>query len=132
MTVLLSTIATLSLLGILSAVILYFVAQKFKVEEDPRIDEVEKMLPCANCGGCGFAGCRNMTDIYFLGNSIYLEEKAFEPAAGTITINSDAALSIVSGGLMQVWNGGTLNIEAGANIAGFMKVAHAMMAQGIV
>ena len=62
MTVLLSTILTLSLLGILSAVILYFVAQKFKVEEDPRIDEVEKMLPGANCGGCGFAGCRGMAD----------------------------------------------------------------------
>ena len=45
MTVLLSTILTLSLLGILAAVVLYFVAQKFKVEEDPRIDEVEKMLP---------------------------------------------------------------------------------------
>ena len=62
MTVLLSTILTLSLLGVLSAVILYFVAQKFKVEEDPRIDEVEKMLPGANCGGCGFAGCRGMAD----------------------------------------------------------------------
>ncbi|MBQ5875113.1 MAG: RnfABCDGE type electron transport complex subunit B, partial [Alistipes sp.] len=62
MTVLLSTIATLSLLGILAAVILYFVAQKFKVEEDPRIDEVEKMLPGANCGGCGFAGCRAMAE----------------------------------------------------------------------
>ena len=44
MTVLLSTIATLSVLGILAAVILYFVAQKFKVEEDPRIDEVETMV----------------------------------------------------------------------------------------
>ena len=31
MTVLLSTILTLSVLGILAAVILYFVAQKFKV-----------------------------------------------------------------------------------------------------
>ena len=60
MTVLLSTILTLSLLGVLSAVILYFVAQKFKVEEDPRIDEVEKMLPGANCGGCGFAGCSGL------------------------------------------------------------------------
>ena len=57
MTVLLSTILTLSVLGILAAVILYFVAQKFKVEEDPRIDEVEKMLPGANCGGCGHTGC---------------------------------------------------------------------------
>ena len=52
------TILTLSVLGVLSAMILYFVAQKFKVYEDPRIDEVEKMLPGANCGGCGFAGCR--------------------------------------------------------------------------
>ena len=58
MTVLLSTIVTLSVLGILAAVILYFVAQKLKVEEDPRIDEVDAMLPGANCGGCGFAGGR--------------------------------------------------------------------------
>ena len=62
MEVLLYTILTLCALGVLSAVILYFVAQKFKVEEDPRIDEVEKMLPGANCGGCGFAGCRGMAD----------------------------------------------------------------------
>ena len=40
MEVLLYTILTLCALGVLSAVILYFVAQKFKVEEDPRIDEV--------------------------------------------------------------------------------------------
>ena len=62
MEVLLYTILTLCVLGVLSAVILYFVAQKFRVEEDPRIDEVEKMLPGANCGGCGFAGCRGMAD----------------------------------------------------------------------
>ncbi|MBE6214005.1 MAG: RnfABCDGE type electron transport complex subunit B [Rikenellaceae bacterium] len=62
MTVLLFTILTLSVLGILSAVILYFVAKKFNVEEDPRIDDVEKMLPGANCGGCGFAGCRAMAE----------------------------------------------------------------------
>ena len=60
--VLLYTILTLCVLGVLAAVILYFVAQKFQVYEDPRIDEVEKMLPGANCGGCGFAGCRAMAD----------------------------------------------------------------------
>lgn len=62
MEVLLYTVLTLCALGVLSAVILYFVAQKFRVEEDPRIDQVEKMLPGANCGGCGFAGCRGMAD----------------------------------------------------------------------
>ena len=33
-------------------------SKKFFVYEDPRIDDVEAMLPGANCGGCGFAGCR--------------------------------------------------------------------------
>lgn len=57
-TVLLYSIITLGAIGSLSAVILYFVAQKFKVIEDPKIDEVSDVLPAANCGGCGFAGCR--------------------------------------------------------------------------
>lgn len=60
--ILIFTIATLCALGVLAAVILYFVAQKFKVFEDPRIDTVETMLPGANCGGCGFAGCRGFAD----------------------------------------------------------------------
>lgn len=44
------------------ALLLFLVAKKFRVEEDPRIDDVEKMLPGANCGGCGFAGCRGMSE----------------------------------------------------------------------
>ena len=51
-------VIALSAIGAMSAIILYFVAQKFKVIEDPRIDEVEDSLPKANCGGCGYAGCR--------------------------------------------------------------------------
>ena len=60
--VIIYTMASLSALGISAAVILYFVAQKFKVYEDPRIDEVEGILPAANCGDCGFAGCRNFAE----------------------------------------------------------------------
>jgi len=56
------TIISLSLLAFISAVILYFVAQKFKVFEDPRIDQIQEVLPAANCGGCGFAGCRNFAE----------------------------------------------------------------------
>jgi Na+-translocating ferredoxin:NAD+ oxidoreductase RNF subunit RnfB len=58
MNTIISTVIVLSSLGVLLAVILYFVAQKFKVFEDPRIDEVVDILPGANCGGCGYAGCR--------------------------------------------------------------------------
>ncbi|MBK7029983.1 MAG: RnfABCDGE type electron transport complex subunit B [Bacteroidales bacterium] len=55
-------VAALGAIGIASAVILYFVAQKFKVIEDPRIDQVNDLLPGANCDGCGFAGCRNFAE----------------------------------------------------------------------
>lgn len=61
-TTIIITIVSLSLLALVSAVILYFVAQRFKVFEDPRIDEVQAVLPAANCGGCGFAGCRNFAE----------------------------------------------------------------------
>jgi electron transport complex protein RnfB len=56
------TIISLTFLGSFSAIILYFIAQKFKVFEDPGIDEVQAILPAANCGACGFAGCRNFAE----------------------------------------------------------------------
>jgi len=55
-------IIALAGIGVLAAIILYFVAQKFRVIEDPRIDIVNDLLPGANCGGCGYAGCRNFAE----------------------------------------------------------------------
>jgi len=45
-------------LGVILAVVLAFADKKFYVWEDPRIDQVEGMLPLANCGACGCPGCR--------------------------------------------------------------------------
>ncbi|MDH5381117.1 MAG: RnfABCDGE type electron transport complex subunit B [Cyclobacteriaceae bacterium] len=45
-------------LTLLLAVLLIVANKKFYVYEDPRIDQVEDMLPHANCGACGFPGCR--------------------------------------------------------------------------
>lgn len=56
------SIITLAVIGAISAIVLYAIAQRFKVEEDPRIDQVESLLPGANCGGCGKAGCRNFAE----------------------------------------------------------------------
>lgn len=58
MEIILFSLLVLGVTGIVAAVLLYFVALKFKVEEDPRIDLAQEALPGANCGGCGFAGCR--------------------------------------------------------------------------
>lgn len=57
MSIVLFTIICLSVIGLLLAIILYVVSKKFHVEEDPRIEIVEALLPGANCGGCGFTGC---------------------------------------------------------------------------
>ena len=48
----------LTVIGVVAAALLYIFARRFHVEADPRIDEVESLLPGANCGGCGFSGCR--------------------------------------------------------------------------
>ncbi len=60
--VIIATIISLVAIGAVAAVILYWASQKFKVFEDPRIDQVEEALPAANCGGCGFPGCRNFAE----------------------------------------------------------------------
>lgn len=62
MNLILIALLVLGITGLLSALILFFVAKKFYVEEDPRIDKVAEVLPGANCGGCGFAGCRAMAE----------------------------------------------------------------------
>jgi Na+-translocating ferredoxin:NAD+ oxidoreductase RNF subunit RnfB len=45
-------------LGLLLATLLVIANRRLFVYEDPRIDDVESLLPHANCGACGTAGCR--------------------------------------------------------------------------
>ena len=52
------SILLLCIIGIIAGLALYFVAKKFKTDENPLYGEVESMLPGANCGGCGFPGCK--------------------------------------------------------------------------
>ncbi len=49
-------------LGICLSVILAVANKKLHVHEDPRIDDVEELLPAANCGACGEAGCRALAE----------------------------------------------------------------------
>lgn len=52
-----STILVLAAIGAAGALLLFVVSKKFEVKEDPRIGEINEILPGANCGGCGFPGC---------------------------------------------------------------------------
>ncbi|PHR27146.1 MAG: electron transporter RnfB [Desulfotalea sp.] len=60
----------LLLVGIafVAAVILGIAARVFYVKEDPRIETVTDLLPGANCGGCGQAGCSSAAEAMVKGN----------------------------------------------------------------
>lgn len=83
------TILILSSLGVSLAVILYFVALKFKVYEDPRIDQVCDALPGANCGGCGFAGCRAFAESFVKSADV---SALYCPVGGSATMNKAAEI----------------------------------------
>ena len=55
--VLLYTLISLGGIGFLLGAVLAFAAMRFHVDVDPKIEEVVDILPGANCGGCGYAGC---------------------------------------------------------------------------
>ena len=44
-------------MGAILGVLLAVAAKIFEVKTDPRADEILEVLPGANCGGCGKAGC---------------------------------------------------------------------------
>ncbi len=60
MNVILIAVIVLGAIGLIAALVLYFTSKKFAVKEDPRIGQVNEVLPGANCGGCGFPGCGGM------------------------------------------------------------------------
>lgn len=43
--------------GLVLGIVIGIFAKLFRIETDPRIDLVVELLPGANCGGCGMAGC---------------------------------------------------------------------------
>ena len=49
-------------LGGLLALFLAIANKRLYVYEDPRIEQVEELLPHSNCGACGTAGCRNFAE----------------------------------------------------------------------
>lgn len=71
-------VAFMSVLGLMLASILVVANKRLFVFEDPRIDQVEELLPHANCGACGTAGCRPFAEL--------LVKREIDP--GKCTVNS--------------------------------------------
>ncbi len=57
MTIIIFSIITLGVLGLMYGLGLAFASKKFHVDVDPKIEKIIEALPSANCGACGFPGC---------------------------------------------------------------------------
>jgi len=84
-----NTVLVLIGIGAFSAIMLAFVAKYFNVIEDPRIDEIEKILPGANCGGCGYPGCRNFAENIVKADNF---ESLFCPVGGNESMKKAASI----------------------------------------
>lgn len=62
-------ITVLGGLGLLFGLGLSLASKAFSVERDPRIDEVRKVLPGANCGACGYPGCDGLASAIVAGEA---------------------------------------------------------------
>lgn len=96
-------------LGVLFSAGLAIANKKLHVEEDPRISEINELLPGANCGGCGYPGCQKFAEEVVKGNA--------EPS--DCTVASDAVIEEIAE-LLGV------EVEAGER-----KVARVMCQGGI-
>lgn len=68
-TILLS-VAILGGVGLTFGSLIALANSRLYVWEDPRIDAVSDMLPGANCGACGFAGCRAFAEAVITGQTL--------------------------------------------------------------
>lgn len=62
-------VAILGGVGLVFGVLIATANARLKVWEDPRIDGVTDLLPGANCGACGFAGCRAFAEAVINGET---------------------------------------------------------------
>ncbi|MBQ2697275.1 MAG: Fe-S cluster domain-containing protein [Clostridia bacterium] len=65
----LMAVLSLTSMGVIFGVILGVASRIFAVETDPRAEQIIAVLPSANCGGCGYAGCANFAEAVVSGDA---------------------------------------------------------------
>src|SRR5688572_4693903 len=78
-----SALVALGGLSVFFGAVLGFAAVKFKVEGDPLVERIDKLLPQTQCGQCGYPGCRPYAEAIAGGDAI---NKC--PPGGQTTINN--------------------------------------------
>lgn len=95
-----TALIALSGLSLLFGAILGFAAVRYKVEGNPIVNQIDKLLPQTQCGQCGYPGCRPYAQAITDGDAI---NKC--PPGGQSTINALADLLDVEAPQLDVTHG---------------------------
>ena len=71
----------LSSLAVLMGYVLGWANGAFHVDVDPRVEAVKNVLPGANCGGCGYAGCQEYAEA--------VEMRTFPTEKESVSVSED-------------------------------------------
>ncbi len=52
-----TAVIVLVIMGLVLGFVIGIAVKLFGTDQDPRLEQIEELLPNANCGACGFAGC---------------------------------------------------------------------------
>mgnify|MGYP003686758289 CR=1 FL=1 len=83
MTTIVVAVLALLALAVVFGALLGFAAEKFKVEGDPIVEQIDALLPQTQCGQCGHPGCRPYAEAIAAG-----EEHNRCPPRGEATVEA--------------------------------------------
>lgn len=63
-------IIALTVLALIFGALLGYAAVRFKVEDDPIVDQINDILPQTQCGQCGYPGCKPYAEAVANGDAI--------------------------------------------------------------
>lgn len=82
--------------ALVMSLVIALVNKYLKVAEDPRKEETVKLLPGANCGGCGYPGCNGFADALVKGearkvtNCVVIKKEAAEEIVKLLNTTPDS------------------------------------------
>lgn len=113
-TVVLIAVVLMAVLGLALGVVIGWFAKLFRVETDSRVELVTELLPGANCGGCGKAGCSDFAKSVVAGEN----PPSKCPVSSSEQISAIAmALGIDARRILPAAGGGLLRRRHGADQA---------------
>ena len=97
------SIIVLGTLGLGFGVGLAYLSKKFEVKVDPRVGKVRELLPGANCGACGYAGCDAFADAVVNEDADFINKTMKSCNLDIVQLSGDESNDLIEKIKFPVW-----------------------------